>query len=148
MSKKRLPLNLLMMRGGIGKNFVIKHTPWGIIKTKFPDMSRIIASAEQRKCRKIFAEAVKYAQSIIADPILKAEWQRKIRRRNGVYNKAIKAFMLKENCAKIREQLLLSYRMRVAMKNDGLIKDRRTRRFILIPTGRNVYNSFNFLETG
>jgi len=148
MSKKRLPLNLLMMRGGIGKSFVIKHTPWGIIKTKFPDMSRIIASAEQRKCRKVFAEAVKYAQSIIADPIVKAEWQRKIRRRNGVYNKAIKAFMLKENCAKIREELLLAHRMRVAMKNERVIKDKRTGRLILIPAGGNVYSSYNFLETG
>ena len=148
MSKKRLPLNLLMMRGGIGKSFVIKHTPWGIIKTKFPDMSRIIASVEQRKCRKIFAEAVKYAKSVIADPVLKAEWQRKIRRPNGVYNKAIKAFMLKENCAKIREQLLLAYQMRVAMKNERMIKDKQTRRLFLIPAGSDVPSVHKFLETG
>lgn len=148
MSKQRLPLGLLMMRGGIGKSFVIKHTPWGIIKTKFPDMSRIIASAEQRKCRKIFAEAVKYAQSVIADPVLKAEWQRRIRRRNSVYNKAIKAFMLKENCARKNEELLLAHQMRVALKNTGMVRDKGTDDFFLIAPGENVYRSYGFLETG
>ena len=94
MKRKKLPLSLLMIRGSIGKQFCIKHYRWGVIKTKFPDMSNIVASDEQRQCRNLFKEAVAYAKTVIADPVLKKEWQKKIRRRNGVYNKAIKAYML------------------------------------------------------
>ena len=93
MKRKKLPLSLLMIRGGIGKQFVIKHYKWGIIMTKFPDMSGIVASKGQRRCRNIFKEAVAYARKVIADPVLKNEWQKKLRRRNGVYNAAVKFYM-------------------------------------------------------
>ncbi len=124
MRRKKLPLSLLMIRGGIGKQVVIKHTAWGIIMTKFPDMSGIIASTQQRKCRDLFAEAVAYAKTVIADPALKAAWQKKIRRRNGVYNKAIKAFMLKEKCACKRARLLEMQKIRLAFKNEAADKNR------------------------
>ena len=74
--------------------------------TKYPDMTKIIASAKQRTCRNLFREAVVYAQMVIADPVLKAAWQKKLRRSNGVYNEAIKVYMLKEKLAKERDDLL------------------------------------------
>ena len=93
MKRNKLPLSLLMIRGSIGKQFVIKHYKWGIIKTKFPDMSGIVASAGQRQCRNIFKEAVAYAKAVIADPVLKKAWQKRLRRRNGVYNAAVTDYM-------------------------------------------------------
>ena len=74
--------------------------------TKYPDMTKIKASAKQRTCRNLFREAVVYAQMVIADPVLKAAWQKKLRRSNGVYNEAIKVYMLKEKLAKERDDLL------------------------------------------
>ena len=117
-ARKKIPLHLMWIRGAIGKEFVIKHYGRRIVKTKFPDMSGIIASSQQRKCRNLFAEAVLYAKTVIADPRQKAEWQKKIKRRNGVYNKAIKAFMLREKCILERIKLLEAQQMRVAFKNE------------------------------
>ena len=95
-----------MIQGAIGKRYVIKHYKWGIIQTKYPDMTKIKASPNQRTCRNLFREAVVYAQMVIADPVLKAAWQKKLRRSNGVYNEAIKVYMLKEKLAKERADLL------------------------------------------
>ena len=81
MKKIGLPLSYRLVQGAIGKRFVIKHYAYGIIQTKFPDMTHIIASTLQVDCRNLFKEAVKYAQSVIADPIKKAEWQKRIKRR-------------------------------------------------------------------
>jgi hypothetical protein len=44
--------------------------------TKFPDMTRIKASAGQHKCRNLFREAVTYAKTVIADKVKKKEWQK------------------------------------------------------------------------
>ena len=81
-------------------------------------MSRIIVSVHQRKCRNLFAEAVAYAKTVIVDPELKAAWQKRIKRKNGVYNEAIRAFMLKEKCMLERIKLLEAQQMRVAFKNE------------------------------
>jgi hypothetical protein len=78
MRRNKVPLQWQNIRGSIGKQIVIKHYSWGVIMTKFPNMSGIIASAKQRKCRNIFKEAVVYAQAVIADPIKKKEWQSRI----------------------------------------------------------------------
>ncbi|MEP7109729.1 MAG: hypothetical protein ABI760_17165 [Ferruginibacter sp.] len=119
MSKKKLPLHLRMIRGGVGKSFCIKHYEWGIIKTKFPDMSRIKASAGQRTCRNLFREAVAYAKNVIADREKKAAWQQRLKRRNGVYNEAVKAYMLKDKLAKEREEMLARQLLRNALKNQA-----------------------------
>ena len=46
----RLPWLLTFVRGAIGKEYVIKHYRYGIIKTKYPDMTNIVASPGQRSC--------------------------------------------------------------------------------------------------
>ncbi|MEP7106583.1 MAG: hypothetical protein ABI760_01350 [Ferruginibacter sp.] len=119
MSKKKLPLHLRMIRGGVGKSFCIKHYEWGIIKTKFPDMSRIKASAGQRTSRNLFREAVAYAKTVIADREKKAAWQKRLKRRNGVYNEAVKAYMLKDKLAREREEMLARQLLRNALKNQA-----------------------------
>ena len=94
MKRKKIPLLLTMIRGAIGKEFVIKHYRYGVVKTKFPDMTRIIASAQQRKCRDLFKEAVAYAKTVIADPIKKKEWQKRIKVKYRVFNRIIREYMI------------------------------------------------------
>jgi len=116
--------------------------------TKFPDMSGIIASVRQRRCRNLFAKAVEYAKSVIADPELKAAWQKKIRRRNGVYNKAIKAFMLKESNALQRDVFLEMKKMRLAFRNAGRRKKGQRENIGKVAFGKRVVERDVFLETG
>jgi hypothetical protein len=115
--RTKLPFRLRMIQGAMGKSYVIKHYKWGIIMTRYPDMTKIKASAKQRACRNLFQEAVVYAQTVIADPVLKAAWQKKLRRSNGVYNEAIKVYMLKEKLAKERADLLTKNLIRNSFKD-------------------------------
>ncbi|MEP7109688.1 MAG: hypothetical protein ABI760_16960 [Ferruginibacter sp.] len=84
-------------------------------------MTKIIASPKQRTCRNLFREAVVYAKSVIADKEMKKEWQKRLRRRNGVYNEAVKAYMLKDKLAKERERLLTNRLIRNAFKDQPAI---------------------------
>ena len=112
-----LPFSLTLVRGAIGKEFVIKHYSYGAIRTKYPDMTRIIATAKQRKCRNLFKEAVEYAKQVIADPEAKAAWQKRLRRRNGVFNAAVKFYMLKEKREKERALMMTNHLLWLAFKN-------------------------------
>ena len=116
--------------------------------TKFPDMSGIIASMQQRRCRNLFAKAVVYAKSVIADPELKAAWQKKIRRRNGVYNKAIKAFMLKEKNALQLDVFLEMQKMRLAFKNAAMIKKGLQENVAKVRLQKRLIENFVYSETG
>ena len=99
-----LPYRLRWAQGAIGKRFVIKHYKNRRVITKFPDMTRIIASKGQRKCRDLFKEAVAYALSIVRNKEKKEEWRKKLRKKPGdVYNALIKAYML-EAKARIKDE--------------------------------------------
>ena len=78
--RQELPFSLCLVWGAIGKEYVIKHYRYGVIKTRYPDMTRIVASKKQRGCRNLFREAVAFAKTIIADPVKKQEWQKKLQR--------------------------------------------------------------------
>ncbi|MEO6671091.1 MAG: hypothetical protein ABIN36_16535 [Ferruginibacter sp.] len=115
--KKQLPFSLTLIRGAIGKEFVIKHYKDGAVQTRYPDMSGIVATPRQRKCRNLFKEAVAYAKEVIADAERKTYWQKKLRKRNAVYNAAIKEFMLREKKAKEKKVLETNRLLRMSMKN-------------------------------
>jgi len=149
MKNNRIPKHLRTIRGGFKGHFVIKHYRGGlVVMTKFPDMSGIIASVKQRRCRNLFAKAVVYAKSVIANPELKAAWQKKIRRRNGVYNKAIKAFMLKENNLLQRDVFLEMQKMRLAFKNAAMIKKDQCENVAKVRLQKRLVEKVIFLETG
>ena len=149
MKNNRIPKHLRTIRGGFKGHFVIKHYRGGhIVMTKFPDMSGIIASVQQRRCRNLFAKAVVYAKSVIADPELKAAWQKKIRRRNGVYNKAIKAFMLKEKNALQLDVFLEMQKMRLAFKNAAMIKKGLQENVAKVRLQKRLIENFVYSETG
>ena len=106
MKKQKEPIRLLLtwIRGAVGKEFVIKHYKYGVVKTKFPDMTKIIASVQQRKCRDLFKEAVAYAKMVYADPVKKKEWHKKSRKKHRVFNYIIKEFMLEVKRSALNRQ--------------------------------------------
>lgn len=85
-SRPILPLSLRMIQGAIGKQFVIKHYRYGVVKTKFPDMSAITVSAGQRNCRDIFAAASKMASAIYKDPDRRKTFATAHRSPRAIYN--------------------------------------------------------------
>ena len=89
-----IPIPHRWLKGSVAKYFVIKHYKYGVVKTKFPDMTKIIASAQQRKCRNLFKEAVAYAKIVDADPVKRKEWAARTRKKHRVINFIIKQYML------------------------------------------------------
>ena len=85
--------SILKISGAIGKKIVFKQYKNGEVITKFPDMSKIIASAGQRSCRNLFKEAVDYARQINNDPAKKKTYQKRIRKNQTVFNAAISEYM-------------------------------------------------------
>ena len=106
MKKKKQPIRILLtwIRGAVGKDFVIKHYKYGVVKTKFPDMTRIIASVQQRKCRNLFKEAVAYAKIVYADPVKRKEWAARTRKKHRVMNYIIKEYILAAKEAALKRQ--------------------------------------------
>lgn len=97
MKRRKLALQFANIRGSIAKSIVVRHTPYGVIVQRYPDMSRIRPTTAQKNCRSSFRDAVAWAKQVIADPDMKKEWQKKLRRVNGVYNAAISFYMSKGN---------------------------------------------------
>jgi hypothetical protein len=77
--------------GVTNKQFILKKRKNCTIISKSPDMSKVIPSAAQIREKSRFAEAVKYAKSIVNDPILKAGY--KARPGSTVYHSAIKDYL-------------------------------------------------------
>ena len=88
--KQKLPFIYRMIRGAIGKRFVIKHYSYGVVKTKYPDMKHIIPTEAQKARRRLFKKAVKYAQSIYANPELKEKKRRILRRPKRLFQELMK----------------------------------------------------------
>ena len=98
---------------------MVKHYRYGIVTTKFPDMSKVIASKQQRSCRNLFREAIAYAKGVIADPVQKAKWQKKIRVPDSVYNAAVKEYMLRDKKKREREELETLRLLRKAVRHEN-----------------------------
>ena len=93
---KKIQVSFLMRRiqGAIGKKFVVKHYRKGVVVTRFPDMTKIVASPHQRKCRDAFREAVVWAKKVMADPVTKQAYQRKLKAKRRLFNRLIKEYMV------------------------------------------------------
>jgi hypothetical protein len=83
------------LQGQIAQQLVFKKYGNKTVVTKFPDMSNIRPSAEQKKKRSRFAEAVAYAKNILYTPELKAAYKKKIKKGQNVYQYALKEFLNK-----------------------------------------------------
>jgi hypothetical protein len=94
---KNIPRLLLrIIRGAVGKSFVVKHYRGGrMVVTRYPDMSRIVASEQQRVRRDLFREAVVYARWVIGDEERKQAFRKTLprKKRGKVYQAAIQLYM-------------------------------------------------------
>ncbi|MBZ5857980.1 Fic family protein [Flavihumibacter profundi] len=105
--------------GKFGNEFVFRNQNNNTFITKYPDRSNVRLSLRQRQSNNIFREAVDYAQSVIADPLLSAEMKKKLKsnkktRYSSVYHYSIQQFM-KNNSpaerARAAEELMDRYRI-------------------------------------
>jgi len=117
----RLPWLLTFVRGAIGKEYVIKHYRYGIIKTKYPDMTNIVASPGQRSCRDLFKASVKRAQKLMDDPVQRAAWLKKVRQKHRLFNQLVKHFMLEAKKAAKKREMEGRYLIRKTFKNISMV---------------------------
>jgi hypothetical protein len=122
---KRVPRLLLgIIRGGVGKCFVVKHYKGRkkgrkIVVTKYPDMSGIVASEKQRERRDLFREAVVYAKWVISDEERKKAFRKTLprKRRKHVYQAAIRLYMsMQGDAGWLRKQLAVKSMLRSGEK--------------------------------
>ena len=65
------------IRGKIG-SYVIRRSPSGrLILSKAPDMSRVKWSKKQRENRQRFKEAIAYAKAAMAEPDVRASYEKR-----------------------------------------------------------------------
>lgn len=81
------------LRKLFGKQVAVKQYAHTILVTKFPDMSHIKPSQQQKEKRQKFKEAVAYAQSIINNPPLKAAYRQKLKPKQTVYHFALQEYL-------------------------------------------------------
>lgn len=86
---------LASLHGAIGKEIVIKQYGKKTVITKYPDMSKVKPTRQQKKGRKLFAEAVAFARCILNNPKLKEQYESKKKRRQTVYHFAIQEYLKK-----------------------------------------------------
>lgn len=79
--------------GQINKQLVFKVYGDKTIISRYPDMSKVKFSDDQKAEQNLFAEAVLYANSIIKDPEKKAAFKAIIEPGRKVYNAAISAYL-------------------------------------------------------
>ncbi len=106
MKKNKLPLSLRFVRGAIGKRFVVKHYAYGIVKTRFPDMTSIVPTAGQRQCRRLFKEAAFFAKSVLQDPAQKRYWQHQLKVTRRLFNRLVQYFMLRVKVKKYKASVM------------------------------------------
>ena len=97
-----LPPSMFQVRGAIGKQFVMKRYGKKTVVTRYPDMTRIVPTVKQKVRRRLFARAVRYAQSIYWKGELKAEWKRRLRRPRRLFQALMKQYY--RQLARKREQ--------------------------------------------
>ena len=87
--------NLILknVRGQIGKQFIVKQYRGKTILTAYPNMPKDKPTALQLLYRKRFADAMKYANSIKADPVLNALYETKVKPGQKVVNYAIAEYL-------------------------------------------------------
>jgi hypothetical protein len=126
---KQIPRLLLsIIRGAVGKRFVVKHYRGKrkkLVVTRYPVISGIVASEQQRVRRDLFREAVVYARWIISDEERKKAFRKKLpgRKQRHVYQAAIQLYMSRQGDQQwLSKQLAVKGRMK-AQRGDVLGRD-------------------------
>ena len=79
-----------IVRGAVGKKYVVKHYRHGTVVTKYPDMKGIVPSVKQKTKRRLFRKAVLWAQGVYKDALLKEEWRKKLRKPKRLFQALMK----------------------------------------------------------
>ena len=89
--------NLLLknVKGQIAKTLVVKQYGDRTVLSAYPDMSDVVYNEHQKLVQSRFSKAVEYAQSILRDPVRKAEYIATLPPGKRAYNAAIKEYMNK-----------------------------------------------------
>jgi hypothetical protein len=96
MARSRSNLITRGLKGQLGKELVFKQYGKKTVVSRYPDMSHVKPSVLQQQKRSRFAEAVAYAQRINNDPVLKAQYKQKVKKRQTVYHYALQEYLKKE----------------------------------------------------
>jgi hypothetical protein len=111
MVMEQMPFYYRIIRGAIGRKFVVKHYKGGkIVKTRFPDMSGIVPTEKQKVRRDLFREAVVFAKWIIAEEERKLAFKNTLprKKRKKVYQAALQLYMkMKGNKQWVSKQLVV-----------------------------------------
>lgn len=84
------------MSGAVGKQLVVKQYAYGTVVTRYPDMSGIKPSKQQKQGRSAFRDAVAYAKAILRNPTKKAAYAKGLKKDETVYHAAIKEYLARE----------------------------------------------------
>jgi hypothetical protein len=84
------------LSGQLNKELVFKSYSYGMVVTKYPDMSKVKPSELQLREKSRFKEAVAYAKALIQDPFKKAELQATLPKGKSAYHQAIKDYLSKD----------------------------------------------------
>ena len=79
--------------GRLGKDLVLKNYSDKTVVSKYPDMSGIEPSESQKQRRNIFGEAMRYAQKVNRDPLLRAFYEKTLLPGESVFHKAKKEYL-------------------------------------------------------
>lgn len=97
---KKLPFSLRILRGAIGRSFVVKHYRFGIVVTKYPNMLRVKPSQSQLRCRQAFREATAFARAVFQDPLQKQAWQKRLGNPRHLFQAIIKVYFQRVKTSK------------------------------------------------
>jgi hypothetical protein len=108
------------------------------IRSRYPDYSHIIKSERQLANQVRFKDATDYAKKVLANPELKAKYQKKVKGLQNAWNLAISDFMLQSKREKIDTsgyEALKRDLFNISIKRKNLVKNRglAAARAVLLP---------------
>ena len=85
----------IIIKGLSGRidNLLVKNYSYGTVISKMPDRSKVKLSQKQKKANKRFQEAVRYAQSILADPSKQKPYKKLVKEGKSLYHAALSDFL-------------------------------------------------------
>jgi hypothetical protein len=86
----------LLVDGFSGKlgDIIFKHYRFGTVVSRRPNMSKVKRTSTQKKNSSRFVEAVKYARSVVASPMLKKTYEKKAKKSGRtIYHLALADYM-------------------------------------------------------
>jgi hypothetical protein len=97
------------------------------IRSRYPDYSHVVKSERQLANQVRFKDATDYAKKVLANPELKAKYQKKVKGLQNAWNLAISDFMLQSKREKIDTsgyEALKKDLFNISVKSKNLIKNR------------------------